>query len=58
MAQQQGHEETEDNGEVRKMVEGDFGEKRLLGGYVQLIGSLQEAYTNLGRLVQNSYVND
>ena len=45
------------NGVFQKEAKGGFGEKWLLGGWGQLIESLQEAYTNLGRLVQKGYIS-
>ena len=49
---------SEENEKYQKWAERDFEEKRLLGGWGQLIESLQEAYTNLGRLVQKGCISD
>jgi len=38
-------ERAEGNGEERKGAEKNFDEKRLLGGYRELIGSLYESWT-------------
>ena len=50
-------EGSEGNGEFWKGVEKSFDEKRVLDGWGQLIESLQEAYTNLGRLVQKGCIS-
>ena len=53
----EGVQTSEENEKYQKWTERDFEGKRVLGGWGQLIESLQEAYTNLGRLVQKGYVN-
>ena len=54
----EGVQTSEKNEKYQKWTERDFEGKRVLGGCGQLIESLQEAYTNLGRLVQKGYISN